>query len=1278
MSDPASIKSMLKGFDPSNLVKNGFALGCADLLQGGNMRQVVGRTVAFLLAIVRSQDDGRLFNGATVLLPPEQATELDRDDILAAVRQAIGELRGSSVGDEEFQILGRYIHVPNSPSLEVSDLVSIVEEQSRDRLIFVAEASRYRDHTVQLALAFGATATRLPEDRWAPHVASLLGRLATAVKGSGHYVLIHVNELPAKKRANQDLLHSVDNTSVFTLSLENDPEEILVTRSAAWMSMAVQGRLDEVASEMAQLELSDATKLHMLTLLSARTRRKRETFELLRKLQPHLEELAPDISIQVAQFALQLGDEEFANELLPSTPDRVSEPLWIEAGLDVATELEDNDRIAIFDARLEMLVPSSEALRENRDRRLLMNCEEARPGTAPRFTTAGFSDHHLAVQKRLCEAEPNYNAIIETATAWGPDWLELAVVCCAMHARGTERFREAADAAGVITSSEVYGRQATQVLLYTIRSLMLRELIPKEDYDNYRKLFRSAFEYLARYPADGTVRAYLISLLSVESCGELGVPIIALTMLDLVESGVNVPPREADPDEKKVSAQIKEVQTSIANAFRWMGEVGGGEPGVTVIPRHLITASPDEVVAMLTKLSQHASGQQGEDVDLVAMEKLVFLACAICPHSTDERDSDIRLLRLLAGNFAVAGQFQRARDYAEQILLMGQASPTRRRLAWSAYADVNHRCHNYIVALVGMACSLATDAVIPKADVWHEVYTIHRILRDLNLFDLARQFLPALKALIGDLGHDPETNPHVVAADLALQMKQARTDKLEELQDLAERIANATKRTLGDRNELIPFAVLLGQVANLVQTAGGQASPEVQATLDSALRVVGSKVAATICIVSDDKPKSCDVLSMFNDVQRSSLAGDIARDYSHIGIVARRLLQASTQDIAASAFAIELLADHTVKLPSEAPRMTVDWATQFAFEINDAGCAVVFMALDDVGNLSVVHVENRQAQAIEQPRHQLTFRRRFEAWLVRFPKDYGNVDSRDGNSVFYQSMEALDVSLPPSKRMLIVADPVLQQLTANLVVMQPPDGGLGFLAGRDSAIGSVPSLSWFAAARAVPRTGKVAYKAWISAQLEPVLEDSGEPGPDPRRVGTLDVALQRLSGTFEDFGFEVDVSRRLPSNMDNAGLAVVTAHGDVSTDGRFLRRISDDDRLVEAPSALAAALRGVEVVILFVCSGGRIDKNPWDNSTTSLAKQLLNGGTRAVIAPPWPLNVLVTYVWLESFLTAWEHGATVLDSTKVANDAVAKHYGEVPQYSLAMRVYGNVLLTRFE
>ena len=508
---------------------------------------------------------------------------------------------------------------------------------------------------------------------------------------------------------------------------------------------------------------------------------------------------------------------------------------------------------------------------------------------------------------------------------------------------------------------------------------------------------------------------------------------------------------------------------------------------------------------------------------------------------------------------------------------------------------------------------------------------------------------------------------------------QTGNDSLDDLRGLLGRISAATENALGDRNQLFPLAILLGQACIKVQAAGGDVPPATQGILAAALQRVGNKVATIIKAVSADRPSAQDVLAMFNDVERANFGADVARDMSHVGLTARRLLGGSSQGpvaAAESAFAIELLADHSVKLQSDVPKMTVDWPTQHAFELNDAGCDVVFMSMDDAGELVVIHVGGREIVAIEQPLHEKPFRRRFDAWLMKFPREYGYVDTRDGNSAFYQTMEELDVRLPHTKRLVIVAEPALQQLAANLVVMQPVDGGLGFFAGRDSSIGAVPSLTWLATARDSPRSGKTAYKAWISAQLESELDGGAGTIEEPRRVETLDVALQRLSGSFEEFGFQVDVGRRLPLDMDAAGLAVVTAHGDVSRNGRFLRRISDDAQLVEAPSALASALRGVELVVLFVCSGGRIDKSPWDNSTTSLAKQLLNGGTRAVIASPWPLDVLVTYVWLEPFLKAWEQGGTVLDATKVANDAVSKHYGEVPQYSLAMRVYGDVLLTR--
>lgn len=1279
MREQEAGKKEFQGFHPMELFKKGFDFGCVDLVQGGSLREVVGRIIAFLLLSTRGQGGEQLFKHATVILPPAEATEVTEDLVIQSLKQATEELCGSPVDEREVQVLRRIVQVRHAPSLLVADVARLVEEQGPQSLVAVVEATSFQDLTITLPVALGATFTRLPEDRWAPHVTELCRKLVDVVRRTESYSLVHVRHIPARKRENTELLQSIDHCYVAVLSYENDPNEILVTRAADWTSMAVQGRLNEVEAELQSLGLSEATKLHTLTHLAFRTGRKRETLELLRKLQPHLSTLAAEISVQVSKFAYHFGDESLARDLLPNGLEGIGDPIWLDVALEVATALEDNDRIAAFDARLETLVPGSEALRENRDRRLFMNCQEAKTGSEQSFTTAGFTEHHLELQKQLSEYEPDYVAAIEAAHGWGQEWFELAVVCCAIHARSVDRFREAADAASAITTSTVYGRQATQVLLYSVRSMMLRELISRDEQDHYRKLFEAAFNYLAQFPADDGVRSYLISLLSVEACGDQGIPLIALTMLDLVERGISVLQTEAAPMERASDPFSQEAKTSFANAIHWLGKIGGGEPGVTKIPRELIVASPDDVIRMVGLMAQRASGQQGEDADLTFMEKLVLVACAVCPYASEERDEDIRLLRLLAANFAAEGQFQRARDFAEQILLLGQTTPLRRRLAWSAYADVYHRCHNYIVALVGMACALATDVAVSKADIWHEVYTIHRILRDLNLFDLSRQFLPAMKTLLGDLGYDPEKDARIVAAELALELMDARNASVGELQGLLLRIASAAERELGDRNHLYPLAILLGQAVSQVQAAGGEVYPATLKILATALQDVGNKVATTIRTVSAYRPAVQDVLAIFAKVEPAAFAADVARDYAHIGMVARRLLDAGNQNpvvTAESTFAIELLTDHAVKLLSGAPEMTVDWPLNYAFELNGANCDVVFMAMDGVDELEVIHVSGREARSIVQPRHVQTFRHRFDAWLVKFPREYGYVDTRDGNNVFYRTMEELDVRLPPSKRLVIVAEPALQQLTANLVVMHPDDGGLGFLAGRDVSIGAVPSLSWLSAARAAPRSGKSAYKAWISAQLEQEAEEGSELSEEPRRVEPLDVVLQRLSGSFEEFGFKVDVSRRLPQTMDDAGLVVVTAHGDLSSDGRFLRRISDDDKLVEAPSTLAAALRGVEVVILFVCSGGRIDKNPWDNSTTSLAKELLNGGTRAVIASPWPLNVLVTYVWLEPFMKAWEHGATVLDATKSANDAVAKHYGEVPQYSLALRVYGDVLLTR--
>lgn len=1277
---------VIQGFNPALLFGKGLSMGSVDLIQGGSFREAVGRSVSALLLHMVDKEGRSAFPRATIVLPPTTASKHTEESVRAALALAVKELRGFELDEQEESVLRRLVTVANSPSLEVADLLHTVREQGARCLVAVADASQYRDFSLDPPPAFGVSAVRVDEDLWVPHVASICRQVVLIVKELEGYGLVHASEVPARKPPNKELLCSVDDCYVAKLQYDADLEEVFSSRAQAWKSMVLQGRLPEVMTEVEGLELPDGPRLLVIAQLLHGTGHDSEMLDVIGQLRPHLGALRAGATVQVAQLSHRAGDDELARQILPRSPEGISDQLWIEVGLELSTYLADNERISLFDAKLGELFPHSARLRENRDRRLLLNCRDAKSDELHRLTTTGFTGHHSELQELLSSDEPEYGAVIKVARAWGQDWLELAVVCCGMHARSVGKVRDAASVTSLITSSELYGRQATQVLLWSVKSMMLKELIPEHERDFYPPLFQAAFRFLAFHPEDHDVRATLTSLFSVESCGDMGVPLLAYSLLDEIRQGVSLA-RSSTDDEEDQSLKFDEaIQTSLKNGFRWLGDLGGGEPGVTVIPRELLVANPDEVVRAIDRMVYQASDREGEDVDLVFMERLVLLACAICPHATKERDEDIRLLRHLAGQLAVEGQFQQARDYAEQILLMGQAGKYRCRLAWQAFGDVYHRCRNYIVALVGLACSMAVDVAVEKGDLWQEVYAIQRVLRDLGLFELSRSFLPTMKKLMSDLGFDADKDPRYVSAELGLRLVEADSAAAEPLGKILTEVFEACQRELGNRNRLLPLAVLLGQAVLKAEGAGVKISPEIRVMLDTALGQVGSSMADMARTVSTAKPSTQDVLAVFNGVERAAYASDVAHDYTVLGLAARRLLDSGPQgDPTPSemAFAVELLADHTVALAGDAPVMTSDWPTRYAKELNQAGLDVAFLALDNKGELMITHVSNGQSYAVAQPKLEQSFLRRFRAWLQDYPRGYGYVDRSEGNNIFYTTMERLDVRLPQSERLVLVAEPFLQQLTANLVVVHPEDGAVSYFSGKAAAIGIVPSLSWLSTARIATRSGRAAYKAWISAETIPgfgeaaAIVSQGDVSQKAfGREPTLDITLRRLSGCFEGFGFTVDTGRRLPRDMKGAGLAVVTAHGGLNREGRYLHSIRDDDDLIEAPSALAAALAGVELVILFVCSGGRIDKNPWDNSTTSLLKQLLNKGARAVIGSPWPLDVMVTYNWLEPFLRKWEAGATVLDATKAANDAVARQLGEVPQYSLAMCVYGDILLTK--
>lgn len=1273
MSESESPQAVcIEGFNPGEMFSKGFSLGTIDLIQGGSFQEVVGRTVISLLMHVVDEEGKRPFAGVVVVLPPASVTTLTAGSVHEALASGVAALTGAAPNDKQLAFLKRMTQVVSSPTLEVADLEATILAQGQHRLVAVAEASLYRDDSIQVPAAFGVSAVRTSEDLWAPHVARICSLTVSAVQATIGYAVVHVDETPATQERNVDLLTSVDGCCVVELVSEPDAKDQVEQNAQRWLSLVLRGDMAAVVAEIEEMRLPEINRLHFLAQLFSRAGRTDEALDALAQLTPHLSSMVPTNLIQVSWLAHKAGDNSLALAFLPEDAVAVNSVMFIEQGLELATLLQKNTLIERYDERLAQLCPTSSRLRENRDRRLLMSCRDATLDADSVFTTAGFTENHLAILDGVLSPQQGYGPVIEEAQSWGRDWFELAVICCAMHAWHLGHCRDAADAASRITTSDLYGRQATQLTLSSVRAMMLKEEIRRDEVDYYRERLQSVFRFLAQHPEDGSIRSGISRLLSVDSCGDIGVPIVALIMLNLAGEGIRLTTRNtetgASSAEKLIDGQEPDedtIKAVVEQSLRWLEDQGAGEHGVTVLPKELAT-HPDHVIRFLTRLIL-MSAPEGEDVDVDFLESLVLVVCATAPHATEERNADLRVLRLFAGQCATVGQYQRARDLAEQALLIGQEDARRARLAWHAFADIYQRCRNLTEALVGLVCAMATDAPVEKSDLWHEVHTAIRVLRDLGLFDLANEFMPSLKALTADLGYDAENDARIVALGLSLRLVRVEND-LPEIGAIVEELSRSCKDAMHDRSLLFPLVVLLGQAIQRADAGMVEVSEEARERLSVGLGRVGEAASHLVQTVSTVEPSALDIAGMFNRVQRGLYASDSPGDFAFVSVAARRLLDepaggaASGEDMA---FGVELLTDHAVTLPAVPPTMECGWPVLYARSLNEVGLDVAFIAVDSCGELSVTYVSHGEVQCIEQPRHPRSFKLRLLAWLQDFPRNYGYIDSADGHNEFYTTMEALDVRLPASNALMVIAEPLLQQVTFNLSIAEPDDiGGFSQFHGTTSAIGMAPSLTWFSMVRNGARSGKTAYKAWISAQDGAEVE------------GPLDLALDRLRGTFEEFEFEVDTSRKLPLGMSEAGLAVVTAHGGLTADGRYIHSIRDEASLFETPSALASALAGVEVVILFVCSGGRIDKHPLDNTTVGLPKLLVDKGCRAVIASPWPLDVKVTYRWLEPFLREWEAGATILQATKTANEAVGNALGDHPQYSLAMTVFGDLLLTK--
>lgn len=834
------------------------------------------------------------------------------------------------------------------------------------------------------------------------------------------------------------------------------------------------------------------------------------------------------------------------------------------------------------------------------------------------------------------------------------DEVPLAVISIALHALGRKDLPAAIDFAAKAAEGE-YEAQAVRILLGALQKMFLLEVRPHEGMDVYKVPLLFIMRYLARHPSEAKLRARLVSALSVESAGAVGLPVLASFAMDVAALGALLKDAPHMPE----PASDDELKAFIVRAYKWTSGEAVIEPGVTQLPADIVNGHGARLIAALERLMRYGARFQDAPEDLKALQDWAYMLCLLHPYAP-EFSADLDALRLLAAKLSLHGQPQRARDVAEQMLILAGDSVERQRIAWGNYADIYQRTRSPVDALIGVTCAALTNARLGAADLYQEAYSLLRVTRDLHLYDFARSILPSCKKLseiqgVGEMGQQ-----RLAGLEIALDVAQLSEQDDAGRMALLERARTHCEAVMQDGDELFPSASQFLQVAGALERDGRELPPAATALRAELNQRLGAETAAFLRAVSAAYPSAEEVVWLHNRLGAALNSEDTAGDQLSVVVAAHRLLLQREPEISPeqATVAVELLSDRALELEPNVQPLAVSWPSECIADLSKSGLGILMLATDSNGEVVAAVAENGQVRVVRPSVKDRTFETRLNAWSVTYPYRYGFIEREEGNGEFYASMDELTLPMPNTAQVLVIAQPVLQQIPYNVVLAD------GQLAGESKAIGLAPSLTWFDITRKRKRVESNKRHAWISCS------------PESQAYGALDMLFARLGPVFDQYGFTTNTSGRIPDDVRGASMAIATAHGQLTSEKRYIHSIADEQELTESPLVLARALAGVELVILFVCSGGRVDSHPVANTTVSLPKMLLDRGCRAVIASPWPLAAAVPGNWLEHFLEAWESGDSVLEANFKANQQVAQRLGHEPGLSLAMTVYGDVLLTK--
>ena len=777
------------------------------------------------------------------------------------------------------------------------------------------------------------------------------------------------------------------------------------------------------------------------------------------------------------------------------------------------------------------------------------------------------------------------------------------------------------------------------------------------DNDKVVGLVAGVIHSLSHHPEATDLRTKLYSFFEPELLGVTGRALIVSMVMSLIKE-LTIDTKEQGNVQGSVSdREIKSTFNWVEKLVQELDKKSVLMAPATILNRDDYPIPTEHFFSVLEKIMYGMTeniDESGTDEGLI----MIAQVAGLCRNQSLDTIIDLRILRSVITVLASKGRNQDARNYVENALQMTDGDLQRTRIAWFIFADTYARSNLLTEALIGIACFLSIPVSVSPEQGFLEGFVAVRVLRDAGFAPIARSFLAVADNALNHHVNGEQYRHRIGTMELQLDcmelLKGTEIEKDAISLLIQKAVVNFELTLENEPRDLAPCCANLATLTNRAKEMGVPVSAELKKRLNKQIPRLQSPQREILEVTVSENVTAASLSKLLNCYQASTYSRDQGFDLKMVKQMARNLLDSVDvkKDPESFIYAVEVLCDLRLTDGVAALLSQPERPFDTAIKLSLNGPPLFVCGLSSNG-LTCAIFQNGRLIYTEKTDTKNFNPYDYHEWSLTYPHQYAFIE--DPNEMFSSTNTLLFPQLPHDA--IVVTNIRLQKLSPNLYRQDQSFTGLL------KPVSLAPSLSWLAAKIDV-KVKKEKNLLWIA-------------GEDTQSTGISGLAriVHECRPLLEGFGFQTVLDQELSSEVNNATCLVMAAHGGLSTDGQFFTIFSNEgNQIIGNGKSLASIIGTVDLIIVFSCSAGRVDRHIDSVASVSFMTELLVCGCRTVIAPTWPFEVRSTKPWLDTFFSSFSSGDNAATACFNANKKLSKLNGEQPQLSINMTVFGDATL----